>query len=116
SSDVCLPASPAGRAERMHMHMCIERTASVAFVIDRGSRKLETPERIVPPGGRSLAPCLTWRQAATNHHDSVVCPEHNPDLPELSTPAPPPPPPGAQGSGARAQVRPPAPKPRPGAQ
>src|SRR5690606_11795638 len=62
------PASPAGRAERMHMHMCMERTANVAFVIDRGSRKLETPERTVPPGGRSLAPCLTWRQAATSHH------------------------------------------------
>src|SRR5690606_30081809 len=110
SSDVCLPASPAGRAERMHMHMCIERTASVACVIDRGSRKLETPERTVPPGGRSLAPCLTWRQAATNHHDSVVYSEHNRDSRELSTPAAAPP---RRGSGVRGQGAGMRPGPRP---
>lgn len=34
--------------------------------------KTKMPGRTVPPGGRCLASCLTWLQAAANHHGIVM--------------------------------------------
>lgn len=40
--------------------------------IDETDGYEKSPDGTVPPGGRSLAHCLTWRQAASKDHDSEL--------------------------------------------
>lgn len=64
----------------MHMqHMRIDRRSvwevKMEAVMDEIGRYKKSPGGTVPPGGRCLALCFTWRQAASNDHDSQIVPE-----------------------------------------
>lgn len=57
----------------------IRREVEVEFMACRnrfGFRAQKKPGRTVPPGGRILAHCFSWRQAAANDHvvRSFDCP------------------------------------------